>query len=678
MKKNFLVIIFFWIATGVYLGMMAPGICADDSGELAGVAATLGIAHSPGYPLFALIGRIFNLVFGLGSPAYRTNLVAVVLATTGAAIIFLTLLRYSWMAAIFSGVFLLTNYFFINISVVTEVYGVAILLISLILSEIVYCFEENFSRPSRIILIAYLWALGIIGHYTIFFLFPVIAYLFLAGFKKLLPGQRKEFFILTLFFALLAFSVVFYIYWRARSNPVFSWEDPRTLKRFLGVIGRWRYGSLNLAQGRAAIISWPVIKEKIQFFFQLLLTGNGSFAFLITGLLVFIGWRKKNFYHQPFALLFGGFLFSSLAFLLMANVSVGKYSSELLARFFFLPMALLAVALGLAMAGSAVCRRWLGLILVIGVFWSGQKNISADNRTDFIYYDYARNILASLRSGAILFSDRADEMEFSLAYLLRVEHKRPDVNFIDCNAGVSRSIYGDDYYYIWGDKRLRIRTEVEKDWLKRYRAVRPIYYATFFPEMIAIKRYPSGLVFSTDYRRSFSWPEIYIYRYPKKNLDFRHQGLTGSYFQLLLDDSLARKDITSAEILARGLAAYSFERDIILSIAYKFFSSGNTEMAAHYFQQALTQGIQPAVSANNLGVIYKQTGKKSLAREFYKKSLSYDPNYAQAYYNLAVLDWEENNWPAVVDNLKKVLTLEPENSSARQYLQQAQRHLETK
>jgi hypothetical protein len=63
-----------------------------------------------------------------------------------------------------------------------------------------------------------------------------------------------------------------------------------------------------------------------------------------------------------------------------------------------------------------------------------------------------------------------------------------------------------------------------------------------------------------------------------------------------------------------------------------------------------------------------------LARTFYEKSLAIDPDYGPAHYNLAVLDWGKD-WPRVVEHLKKVVAMEPQNAEARRYLDIAQTHL---
>ena len=43
----------------IYLFTLAPSVIQIDSGELAAVQATLGIAHPTGYPLFTMLGYLF-------------------------------------------------------------------------------------------------------------------------------------------------------------------------------------------------------------------------------------------------------------------------------------------------------------------------------------------------------------------------------------------------------------------------------------------------------------------------------------------------------------------------------------------------------------------------------------------------------------------------------------------
>ncbi|HET7153479.1 MAG TPA: DUF2723 domain-containing protein, partial [Candidatus Kapabacteria bacterium] len=80
------------VAFIVYLLTLAPNVVFIDSGELATVAATLGIAHPTGYPLFSLVGYLFTHL-PIGGPAiYKANLMAGFFCAVGAGIT--TLLLY--------------------------------------------------------------------------------------------------------------------------------------------------------------------------------------------------------------------------------------------------------------------------------------------------------------------------------------------------------------------------------------------------------------------------------------------------------------------------------------------------------------------------------------------------------------------------------------------------------
>ena len=62
-KRRYLIGIFLFILSfSLYLKTLCPTVYWRDSGELITVCYTLGIAHPAGYPLYALLGRIFTLI----------------------------------------------------------------------------------------------------------------------------------------------------------------------------------------------------------------------------------------------------------------------------------------------------------------------------------------------------------------------------------------------------------------------------------------------------------------------------------------------------------------------------------------------------------------------------------------------------------------------------------------
>lgn len=71
------------IAFAVYIMTLAPTVWFIDSGELAAVATTLGIAHPTGYPLFTIIGHIFTLIPIGSSEIYRLNLMSAFFCSLG-------------------------------------------------------------------------------------------------------------------------------------------------------------------------------------------------------------------------------------------------------------------------------------------------------------------------------------------------------------------------------------------------------------------------------------------------------------------------------------------------------------------------------------------------------------------------------------------------------------------
>jgi hypothetical protein len=71
------------IAFAVYIMTLAPTVWFIDSGELAAVATTLGIAHPTGYPLFTIIGHLFTLLPIGSSEIYRLNLMSAFFCSLG-------------------------------------------------------------------------------------------------------------------------------------------------------------------------------------------------------------------------------------------------------------------------------------------------------------------------------------------------------------------------------------------------------------------------------------------------------------------------------------------------------------------------------------------------------------------------------------------------------------------
>ncbi|MCG8457430.1 MAG: DUF2723 domain-containing protein [Holophagales bacterium] len=91
-----------WVGAGlagalpatVYVGTMARGLVWGDGPELIAVAASLGVAHPTGYPLFTLLGHLASRL-PWGTPAFLVTLLCAILMASACVALYLVLLRTS-------------------------------------------------------------------------------------------------------------------------------------------------------------------------------------------------------------------------------------------------------------------------------------------------------------------------------------------------------------------------------------------------------------------------------------------------------------------------------------------------------------------------------------------------------------------------------------------------------
>ena len=76
----------FCVSLILYLSTLNPDILPADNGEFQLVAAVLGVAHPPGYPLHTLLGRLMTWI-PFGSIPWRVNLLSALLAAATLALV---------------------------------------------------------------------------------------------------------------------------------------------------------------------------------------------------------------------------------------------------------------------------------------------------------------------------------------------------------------------------------------------------------------------------------------------------------------------------------------------------------------------------------------------------------------------------------------------------------------
>ncbi|MEX1274686.1 MAG: DUF2723 domain-containing protein, partial [Bacteroidota bacterium] len=236
----------------VYLTTMAPGLSFIDSGELAAVASTLGIAHPTGYPLFALLGRVAVLVpLGL-EEILVLNFFASIVTSLAVAFFFKCvsrirtlvapaapgpeknryLLGASFPSLAGSLVFGFSTTVWAQ-SVVTEVYALHLFLLMAMLSAFLKAagdFQADASHvPRSLFLASFLLGLGFTNHMTTILIVPAVFFLYAR-----IWGLKREGLILLAKLStsfILALSLYLYLPVRSGVHPPLDWGHTASLEK---------------------------------------------------------------------------------------------------------------------------------------------------------------------------------------------------------------------------------------------------------------------------------------------------------------------------------------------------------------------------------------------------------------------------------------------------------------
>src|SRR4029077_3551875 len=228
----------------LYFLSAARDIVVGDTPELITAAATLGVAHPPGYPLFTMLGHLFS-VMPIGPTPFRVNLLAVTCDALTVGVVFLTALRLtqSRLAAATAALILAAVPNFWTWSLVAEVFPLNNLLASVLIYFLV-TWHEELQRRSVLIAAFFVTGLSLTNHHTIILLAPAFCFV--------LWRQRTVF--LTrpglLAIGIAAFCIWLlpcgYVLWASVHHPAWNWGNVSSFRDLVSLIARKSYGSHRL------------------------------------------------------------------------------------------------------------------------------------------------------------------------------------------------------------------------------------------------------------------------------------------------------------------------------------------------------------------------------------------------------------------------------------------------
>ena len=430
----------------VYQLTRAPSVTFIDSGELAAVAAVMGIAHPTGYPLFTLLGHLAAMVpFGT-EVIVRLNVFASLLTALAVASVYaLTLVAVkpgggsrrapphdvgarSWMelalAAAGALVFGTSTTIWAQ-SVAIEVYALHLLLLTLVIAAFMAGVREqrrDLGRVSReLVLGSFLLGLSFSNHLTTVLVVPGLGYLYLSTFSI---GRASLVRLLRLVpWFLLGLSPYAYLLVRSPAGPPLDWGHPSTVGRFIWHVSGKQYRSWIFSGFESATRQLDYVVRRLPDEFSWIALLLAAAGFLVL-------WKKSR----------RRFWFLAILFVSCVGYSI-NYDIHDIDSYFILAFLVLGLAAAVGMREFAVLAAARiptvlrpavpAVCLALGVLQFFTHRDAVDQSDNFLVEDYTRTILRSVDSNAVVLSYQWDYFVSPSLYYQHVRGEREDVAVID-------------------------------------------------------------------------------------------------------------------------------------------------------------------------------------------------------------------------------------------------------
>jgi len=427
----------------VYLLTLTPSLSSQsDSGELVSAAATLGIAHPPGYPTYTILGYLFSSLPLKGDSAFRMNLMSAFFSSCTIALLFMlgALIFESFAAAISVSLLFAFSLEFWKLSLSAEVFSLHMFFVALIVYLLFRWRNDSALDDGRhlsMYLFFFVSGLSLSHHHTVLFLAPACLFIIIRE-KMYRPLRNLKTSLICLL--LLSAGLIPYIYLPLRSaaHPRMGWEDAGTLEGFRRMVTRAGYGTFSLATVSGESRSFQAALVQAAEYVKVLAAQFGSWLFVVPGCIGIVCSAIRRRAYLFFFLYI--FLVYGIVFLLIARFPHGEGYMAVLSRFFLPSFMAFAVFIGMALdpvSGLLKERLQKGrLIPVFNVMVIALPVITllvnyplSDRHDNYIARDYGRNLLKGLDEKAIIIV-LGDIHSGAALYSQEIEKKRPDVTVL--------------------------------------------------------------------------------------------------------------------------------------------------------------------------------------------------------------------------------------------------------
>lgn len=618
-----------------------------DAGELITAAASLGVAHPPGYPLYTALGHA-ALWLPVGEAAWRMNLLSALFGalTCGAAAGLVRDWTRSTAAGAAAGLLLAVSAGFWSAATVAEVYTLHLFLVAhlLLAARRAGEAESGAGRVRALLFAALIVGLGLSHRPTILLAVPaaaVLAWPSARGFRRWLRARSA----LAALGLVAAPPLLFYgtLMLRARSGPAVNWGRPDDLSALLAHVTARGYDFYVVGPaGWLRADAWERLRG-------LLWDGMGYGAPLLAllGLAAATAGRVAG----PAGRRAGAALLLLALPVLLFGLSYGTEDVEVL----FLPLCFCAAAaagLGIGALGATLPRGGrITAPLLAGALVLVQLLVqlpARDLRRVTAAADYGRDLLATVSPRGVLFV--AGDDSFLLAYLVQVLGERPDAKIYD-ELGL---LFEDELREPGtapqpGEPPLAYRARREREFVLRELSRpegRRVFFTTWpgYDLPPGLRFEPVGLLYEA--RRAGEPP-----RDPVR--------LWSGYHERRVTEQALRLELPFARTLAAVYPLMRGERELW---------EGRRLSALEAFDRAARTAGASETIHNYLGTVYGRLGEYELAIREFEAALAAKPVSPRAWNNLGLARSLAGDREGAREAWRHSLELAPDQPDTREML----------
>ncbi|MBN2208103.1 MAG: tetratricopeptide repeat protein [Candidatus Coatesbacteria bacterium] len=704
----------------ILLSTLSPSVHTGDSGELITSAWSLGIAHNPGYPVYSLIGRAFGFM-GLGSPAFRVNLLSVVCAVFASVLLFLTVHALSGRVFPSAAAALLLP---ISATIWWQSSDAEVYILYLLsLSVLAYLLARFLAgRDIRWLYCAsFIFGLSLGNHVSLVMMVPAIVCLLWGSVSVRSP---KAVFVCLM---LLVFGLSCYAYLpiRAAINPAMNWSAPDTLQGVIYHVGATEH------RGKAVLTTgYESSGKRFASIIGLFARQYGAVTpvFLIIAFWGLWSLRRNRGLIAAAALA----ITMNIFYVQFINVVPLQATGFGYPSYLVLLLLFAAGLLGLVRKAPRVAVAAAVCIFVAGTLANYQPN---DRSADFLAYNYGRNLIGPLPPGAALFA-KGDNQIFSLLYLQSVEGLRPDVSLYDAFGDTAialksftgfrdvgqqpkiEQICGANDACFFGftpDEELGARAKEAKpvgimfglgDVGSLGACVWGLYELQGIDDPRIFKRILEQEI-ASDYHfrrarhqlargnRSGWERELALTSLSGADVDFMRAKVADEYSEAGMTDDAIRefqaarainpyqsdysnqlgvlfrklgRDAEAIEAFRAALAIKPDESVYAYNLGNALSGAGRIDEAISFYAKALSGATNPAEIHNNLGQAYRRKGEVDQAIKHFQEAIRLDPKYVAPRLNLGVSYANAEKYDLAINEYQEALKIQPDSKEVHNNL----------